>query len=159
MLLRPRRVRFRVDACQPGVGRNDRLHCSVACQHFSSYFSTPFTSKEEFCTNRVWPSGRSRVASRFAASRHFLPYRLSDGAVGRGRVVRSVCVSKTLADLLSGLPWARRNEYRIVRVTLSPVSLPQVRFWLWKLGAAGGTVIHREVPAPGFVRLLIRRHG
>ena len=64
-----------------------------------------------------------------------------------------------LQTRFSGLPWDRRNEYRIVRMTLSPVSLPQVRFWLWKLGAAGGAVIHHEAPLPGFVRVLIRKRG
>jgi len=64
-----------------------------------------------------------------------------------------------LQTRFSRLPWDRRNEYRIVRVTLTPVSLLQVRFWLWKLGAAGGIVIHHEVPAPGIVRLLIRKRG
>jgi SAM-dependent methyltransferase len=68
-------------------------------------------------------------------------------------------VLRFLQTRFSGLPWERRNEYRIVRTTLSPVSLLQVRFWLWRFGARGGRVIHRETPAPGFVRLLIRKRG
>jgi SAM-dependent methyltransferase len=68
-------------------------------------------------------------------------------------------VLRFLQTRFSGLPWEVRNEYRIVRITLSPVSLWQVRFWLWRFGARGGRVIHRETPAPGFVRLLIRKRG
>lgn len=64
-----------------------------------------------------------------------------------------------LQTRFSGLPWKVRNEYRIVRTTLTPISLFQIRFWLWGIGARGGVVIHRERPAPGFVRVLIRKLG
>jgi SAM-dependent methyltransferase len=63
-----------------------------------------------------------------------------------------------LQTRFSRLPWPQRNEYRIVRQTLTPISMWQLRRWLARLGSAGGVVIHNEEPAPGFVRCLIRKN-
>ena len=60
---------------------------------------------------------------------------------------------------LSRLPWAVRNEYRIVRVTLTPVSRRQIFGWLRRLGEGGGRIVDDCLPAPGFVRLIIRKLG
>lgn len=66
-------------------------------------------------------------------------------------------VLRFLQTRLSRLPWKVRNEYRIVRVTLTPVSRGQIFGWLGRLGRAGGRVVHDDLPAPGFVRLVIRK--
>lgn len=55
-------------------------------------------------------------------------------------------------------PEARRC-YEAIRTTLQPVSVWQIRMYLGSYGEHRGDVIHRYAPAPGFIRMIIRKRA
>ena len=72
------------------------------------------------------------------------------------KIVRDFSL-RVLSSRLSTLKSENKSKYRAILTDLQPMSVWQVKFFLWKLAKDGGRIIHHYAPAPGFVRLLIKK--
>lgn len=70
--------------------------------------------------------------------------------------IRNVCL-RMLATPLLTKDKRKRDLYDAVRTTLNPMSVRQILSYLRKVGLPTSRVVALEIPAPGFMRALVRK--
>jgi len=58
---------------------------------------------------------------------------------------------------MSGTAGKTKWLYREIRTTLKPISVWQLRFWLFRVARGKGRIVDWYHPAPGFTRVLLRK--
>lgn len=67
------------------------------------------------------------------------------------------CACRVLGGPWSPLDDRRRLCYRDILNTLSPISIWQIRLFMYRVGGLASRVVAIQRPAPGFVRMLLRK--
>lgn len=66
-------------------------------------------------------------------------------------------VLRLLSSRLSPYDQVKRSYFDLVRTTLRPVSIWQIKSFMKKAGLPTSRVVATQIPAPGFVRILVQK--
>ncbi len=67
-------------------------------------------------------------------------------------------ILKFLSSSISPLSHEKRKIYKIIYETLKPISTWQIKNFLQRFDGGKSRIISKQIPAPGFVRLLIKKY-